>query len=328
MRAIGYATTGPDRGDLRAVRLADPDPGPGEVRVRIVVAGVNPTDVKARRGGTQPMPWPFQVPGQDGAGVIDRVGPGVDPARVGERVWVLLGAHGHPGGTAAEYVCLPEHRVGSLGQRGAFDVGAGLGVPGLTAHHVVLVDGDVRDRTVLVTGGGGAVGHAAVQIARHAGARVVTTVGGSEREVLARTADPHVVLRYRDADFRERLAAAVPDGIDRVIDVDFVANVGTYHDLLNPDAVIVNYASTAPSSEMTLPSRSLRARNCVLRFVLLYGVPVERLVLGRDALSALVEADRWVPMPSIRYPLEQLEEAHAHVMRGALGKVLVDIGDA
>lgn len=325
MRACVYDTAGPDQGVLRVEEVPDPEPGPGEVRVRIAVAGVNPTDVKAREGGTRARPWPLQAPGQDGAGVIDRVGPGVDGARVGQRVWVHLAGHGHPWGTAAERVVVRAERAVPLGPDVPFEVGASLGVPAVTAHRCLFADGPVDGLTVLVTGGGGAVGHAAIQIARLAGARVLTTVSGPERAAIARTAGPDTILEYTDPAHRDQLRRAAPDGIDRVVDVDFSANIAAYHDLLTQGAVIANYASPEPSPAMVLPSRSLRASNVLVRFVLLYGVPDARLAEGAAHVAGLVDDGRWVTPPLIVLPLAAVDEAHERVRGGAMGKVLLDL---
>src|SRR5690606_4205791 len=203
MRAAVYDTSGPAQGELRVVDLPDPSPGPGEVRVRLRVAGVNPTDWKARsRPGGE---WPQQTPGHDGAGVVDAVGDGVDAARVGERVWVYHAALGRPGGTAAQLVCVPAAQAVRLPDGVSFGHGAGLGIPGITAHRCVFADGPVAGRTVLVTGGAGAVGHAAVQLAAWRGARVVATVSSEAKAALARDAGDDAVVNYRDPGIGQRL---------------------------------------------------------------------------------------------------------------------------
>jgi NADPH2:quinone reductase len=325
MRAFVYDTDGQDFGVLRPVELPDPVPGPGEVRVRVVVSGVNPTDWKARSVGPGTRAWSWQVPDQDGAGVIDAVGPGVDPSRVGDRVWLHLAAHGHAFGTAAEYVCVPSRRAVTLPDEVPFDIGAGLGVPALTAHRCLFADGDIAGRTVLVTGGGGAVGHAAVQLARHAGARVITTVSGDERAAIAATAGPDVVLHYRDADHAERLRESAPEGIDRVVDVDVAVNLASYAALLDEAAVVAVYAASEAEPDLTVPVRPLMRRNVLLRFVLLYGVTDHDLDAGAAHVTGLLGTVGLVPMPTVRFPLEQLEAAHAYVRSGAPGKVLVDV---
>jgi NADPH2:quinone reductase len=326
MRAMVYDTDGARAGELRLAELPDPEPGPGQVRVRVEVAAVNATDWKARANGPAGRTWQTQVPGQDGAGVIDRVGPGVDPARIGERVWLHHAALGHAGGSAAELVVVPSRQAAALPAGITSDVGATLGIPWLTAHRCLLADGPVEGGTVLVTGGGGAVGHAAVQLARRAGARVITTVSGPERAAIARTAGPDVILGYRDADHAAQLRAAAPAGIDRVIDVDVAVNLAAYEPLLRPGAAVASFARSAAAPVLTLPVGPLVGRNVLVRFVSVYGVAEADLDAGVAAVDALLRTGRAVAMPVIRYPLERLGEAHDHVRAGALGRVLVDVG--
>ena len=178
MKAIWFERKGPAREVLVHGEMPTPEPGAGEVRVRLRVSGVNPTDTKTRGGwlGNTAMPFPRMITGQDGAGVIDRVGPGVAAAREGERVWVYEAYLGRAFGTLAEFVVVPARNAVRLPDSIDDDTGAGLGVPALTAHRCLFIDGPIHGRTVLVQGGGGGVGHAAIQLARWAGARVIATV--------------------------------------------------------------------------------------------------------------------------------------------------------
>src|SRR3954447_12579489 len=196
MIAATYSQTG-GSDVLNVGEITTPEPGPGEVRVRLEVAGVNPTDWKARAGATGGLNFEFQVPGQDGAGVIDAVGEGVAKTWVGERVWVYLAAWQSKWGTAAEYTVVPVEKAVPLGDAD-FDLGASLGVPALTAYHCLFSDGPIHGRRVLVAGGAGAVGHAAIELAKWGGAsEVVTTVSSAEKAELASAAD--AVVNYREA---------------------------------------------------------------------------------------------------------------------------------
>src|SRR4051794_6133105 len=187
MIAATYSETGGS--DVLSVREVEtPAPGPGEVRVKLSVAGVNPTDWKSRAGTTGDVRFEFQVPGQDGAGVVDALGEGVAKAWKGERVWVHFAAWQRQWGTAAEYTVVPTSQVVPLGEA-SFELGASLGIPALTAYHCLFADGPVDGRRVLVAGGAGAVGHAAIELAKWAGAEVVTTVSSAEKAALAGAAD-------------------------------------------------------------------------------------------------------------------------------------------
>src|SRR5918998_321885 len=154
MRASFYERTGPAAEVLTFGELPTPDPGPGEVRVRVAYSGVNPSDVKSRAGlRTKTLPFPRIVPHSDGSGTIDRVGEGVDPARVGQRVWVWNAAWGRAEGTAAEYVALPAGQAVPLPEGADLAAGACLGIPALTAYHAVTAGGGVEGKSVLVAGG-------------------------------------------------------------------------------------------------------------------------------------------------------------------------------
>jgi len=233
MRAVEYSQTGePDV--LHLAERPVPEPGPGEVRVRVSVSGVNPTDWKGRRGGAAGEPvQPAQVPNQDGAGIVDAVGEGVDPSRVGERVWLWEAAWQRIDGTAQEYVALPERQAVPLADGVSFDVGASLGIPALTAH-ICLTSSEAGPRrldpvalasqTVMVAGGAGADGHAAIQLARWAGARVIATVSGDEKARLALAAGAEHVVNYRAPSAAEEVLRIAPDGVDVIVEVAAGAN--------------------------------------------------------------------------------------------------------
>jgi NADPH:quinone reductase len=315
MRAAIYG----DSGEIRVDSVQIPEPGPGEVRVRLNVSGVNPTDWKARGNEVR---FAFQVPNQDGAGVIESVGPGVDASRVGERVWMYFAAWQRPWGTAAEYCVVPGSQAVPLGDA-SFELGASLGIPALTAYHCLLADGPIEGRTVLVHGGAGAVGHAAIELAKWSGARVVATVSSAEKAELARAAGADAVANYRDDGYAASLEAFLPDGADRVVEVALGENLATDLDHLAPHAVISAYAGT-PNDVVPVPVRALMTANTVLRFVLVYTIPREALAAAVDGVSRAVADGALTTLPLHRFTLDQVAEAHDAVEAGAVGKVLID----
>ncbi len=314
---------------LAVEEIETPSPGPGQVRVRVAVSGVNPTDWKARSGAV-PMPqnagdgW-FQVPHHDGAGVIDAVGAGVDPARVGERVWVLLAAFRQPWGTAAEYTVVAADHAVRLPDGASYELGANLGVPAVTAHRCLFADGPLDGRTVLVAGGAGAVGHFAIQLARAAGATVVTTVSGPEKAKLAEEAGAHHVVNYREEGAADRIRAVAPGGVDRIVEVALAANLRLDLDVAAPYASIVTYAAEA--AQPSLPTRELMTRNLLLRFVLLYTVPPEAYAAAGAGITAAIEAGALTPLPATAFPLAEAAAAQDAVENGAVGKVVVTVAD-
>jgi NADPH2:quinone reductase len=328
MRAAFYERTGAAREVLQIVELPTPEPGPGEVRVRLACSGVNPSDVKSRAGlRSKELPFARIIPHSDGAGVIDKVGAGVPGARVGERVWTWNAAWKRASGTAAQYVVLPAAQAAVLPAQVPFDVGACLGIPALTALHAVRMDGGVAGKTVLVTGGAGAVGHYAVQMARLCGARrVLATVSSAEKATLARQAGADEVIDYRREDVAARvLEATGGDGAERVIEVDFAANVATSLAALRPEGDIVVYGSGRP--EIAVPFFPAIVKNVRVRFFIVYNLN------DADRAAALAQLDAWLREDRLRHniaarlPLESIAEAHERVEGGRTnGNVVLTIG--
>src|SRR4051794_484849 len=240
MLAARYTRPGAARDVLSVGEVPTPEPGPGEVRVRLRVSGVNPTDGKARSGAA--VDGDFQIPNQDGAGFVDAVGDGVDPSRAGERVWVYFAARQRPWGTAAQYTVVPAEQAVALPEGASDDLGASLGTPALPAHRCLFADGPIDGRTVLVAGGAGAVGHAAIELATWAGVKVIATVSSEKKAALAREAGADVVVNYREEGAAERIREASGDGVDRVVEVSLAANLDLDLDVCAPHAVVSTYA--------------------------------------------------------------------------------------
>jgi NADPH:quinone reductase len=326
MRAAVYRSTGAARDVLRVEDVPRPDPGPGEVLVRVHASGVNPTDHKTRAGATGRPIDEFQVPHHDGAGVIEAVGARVDPARVGERVWVWLAAFGRRWGTAAEWTVVPARQAVPLPDGVSFELGASLGVPALTAHRCLFADGPVAGKAVLVAGGAGAVGHYAIELATYGGARVASTVSTPEKAALAAKAGADLVVNYRDADAVEQLrafATSVRDRpeVDRVVEVALGANLGLDLALSGPSTVVVSYA--ADGQDPVLPVRACMSANVTLRFVLLYGVPAAALDAAVAGVTDALAAGALTELPAHRFPLSEIVAAQEAAERGAVGKVIV-----
>ncbi len=318
MLAAVYHRPG-DAGVLTIEELDAPRPGPGEVRVRLKVAGVNPTDGKLR---LRAQPDDFQIPGQDGAGDIVEVGPDVDPARVGERVWVwFAAARGSRWGSCAQETVVPSRQAVRLPDTASYDVGAGVGIPAMTAWHCLFADGPLTGRTVLVAGGGGAVGNAAVALARRGGARVITTASRAKAP-LAVAAGAHVVLDRHADDLEAQLRGAAPDGVDRVVELALGANLALDLSVLAPRAVVSTYADDVLRE---VPVRELMVANVTLAFVLIYGLLDTDLDAAVAGVSAALADDALPSLPVLRMPLEQVGAAQDAVLAGAAGKVLLEL---
>ena len=307
---------------LRVKEVPTPGPGVGEVRVRLQVAAVNPTDWKARKSGGV-LDFDFQVPGQDGAGVIEAVGPGVDFERIGERVWVYHAAYERQHGTAAQYTVVPARQAVRVPEGIAIDQAAALGIPYITAHGCLFADGAIDGQTILVHGGAGAVGHAAIQLARRAGAHVITTVSSKAKADIASAAGAHVVVNYTQKGALERIAAAARAGVDRILEVDLTRNLDLDLAVLVQHGVIVTYA--ADSEDPVIPVRRLMGGNVDLRFALVYRFTPAMITAAVDDITAALAAGDLTPLPTIRFSLDEIAAAHDAVEQRSTGKVLIDL---
>ncbi|MBY4213627.1 NADPH:quinone reductase [Rhodococcus fascians] len=337
MKAITYSSPG-SSSVLQFVEREVPVPGPGEVRVKVVVSGVNPTDWKNRRGAAGELEFDEVVPNQDGAGIIDAIGPGVDGLTAGDRVWMYLSAWKRPSGTAQQYtVVLAEHVV-RLPENVSFDVGASLGVPAMTAHRALTVSEDgparlapgaLKGKTVLVAGGAGAVGHAAVQLARWADATVVTTVSSPEKGALATAAGADHVVNYKTEDAAEAIRAVAPNGVDIIVEVAPAQNADLNAAVASSHATIAIYASNGGDTitHKTLPNMMVNAR---YQFVLMYTINEKSLNNAAEdvtaaARSGALEVGEDTGLPLHRFPLAETAAAHDAVESGIVGKVLIDV---
>ena len=320
MRAAIYRSTGAARDVLRVEDVDRPEPGPGEVLVRVRASGINPTDVKARSGAVPRPVDGFQIPHHDGAGVIEAVGPGVDPARAGQRVWLWFAAHGSRWGTAAEWTVVPSRQAVLLPDGASFELGASLGVPAMTAHRCLSADGPVTGESVLVAGGAGAVGHFAIELAKYAEARVVTTVSGPEKAALAAKAGADLVVNYRDPDVIDQIKAFTPV-VDRVAEVALGANMRLDLALAGPSTVVVTYAADGP--DPVIPVRACMTANVALRFILVYGMPSPAFDAAITDITAALTAGALTELPVHRFPLSEITAAHEAAESGVVGKVIV-----
>lgn len=317
------------------------EPGPGEVRVRMYRSGVNPTDWKSRQGTAAGHRIdPPQVPGQDGAGVVDAVGPGAEAALHGLRVWIWEAAYGRPDGTAQEFALVPARQVVTLPDSAPFDLGAALGIPFITAHRCLTVTedgprrlgpGTLSGRTVLVAGGAGAVGNAAIQLARWSDATVIATVSSPEKALLAAAAGADHVINYRQQDVVTEITKIVPDGVNTVVEVAPAANAAIDAAVLSRFGSVAMYANDG-GDEFTLPVRALMGPNARWQFVLVYTAPAQAKEMAVEDIAAAIydgaiRIGAQAGLPLHHFPLERAAEAHAAVQRGVVGKVLIDISD-
>jgi len=326
VKAVWYERTGAAAEVLRLGEMPTPAAGPGEVRVRLHASGVNPSDVGRRAGSYRAMEYPRVIPNSDGAGIVDSVGDGVTRLRAGQRVWLFNGQrNGRAFGTAAEYIALAEHLVTPLPDDVSFPAGATLGIPCMTAWCCLFGDGPIAGQTVLVTGGAGAVGHYAVQLAKGGGARVIATVSSPAKAEQARLAGADLVINYRNEDVvAKALDFTGQRGVDRVIDVDFGGNLATTLKLMATNSTIAVYATNGNRTPV-LPLRELMEKCIALRALVLPTLPRPLHAAAQADISKWLAAGKRIHNVAAQFPLSQTVQAHLAVEKGdKLGTVIVD----
>jgi NADPH2:quinone reductase len=326
MKAVWYEQTGAAPTVLTVGEMPTPVAGPGEVRVRLEASGVNPADVGRRAGSYRAMEFPRVIPNSDGAGIIDQLGDGVTQLVVGQRVWLFNGQrNGRAFGTAAEYITLADYLVTPLPDELSFAAGATLGIPCMTAWCSLFGDGPITGQTVLVTGGAGAVGHYAVQLAKWGGARVIATVSSPTKDMEARLAGADLVVNYRTEDVAARIMEFTERrGVDRVVDVDFGGNISTTLKIMAFNSTIAVYATNGNRTPM-IPMRDLMEKCIALRTLVLYALPPELLAAAQADISKWLASGPRIHNIAAQFALSDTAEAHLAVEKGdKLGTVIVD----
>lgn len=327
MKAVWYEQYGNAREVLKFGELQEPAPKPHEIKVNVKVSGLNPSDVKRRRGMSAANPtFPKVIPHMDGSGIVEAVGTDVHNFKRGDRVWLYEAQLGTAYGTAAEYVVVPEHRAVKLPDGISFDVGASIGIPAMTAHRCLFQDGQIEGKTILVQGGAGAVGKYAIDLAKWGNAAsVIATVSSQEKAQVALEAGADHVVNYKTENITQKIKSIAPEGIDLVVEVSFGTNWEVDASLLRTNGVIATYSSDA-QREPKISFHSLMGKNLTVHFVLVYMMSKEAHEDAiRDVQSALGRK-HLTPTIAGRFPLSKTVEAHEFLESGkAVGKILVDI---
>ena len=323
MRAALYRSLGPAADVLEIVDLPIPEPGPDEVQVQVAFSGINPTDWKRRKAGTD-IPGPQgQIPHQDGSGVITAVGANISSSRIGERVWLTHAALARTQGTAAQFLTIPAIRAVPLPDDVSLEFGACIGIPFITAHRALTCDAPIEGTTVLVTGGGGAVGNAAIQLGVMLGATVIATASTPEKIQAAKAAGAHHVFDYRQPDLVENIRRVAPDGVDRIVEVAIGENLPVSLQVIKQGGLIVSYAAEA--KDPVIATRPMMTLNLLVRYILIYFLTPEQMAAATaDIQRGLTDGRLRQHLPVRTMKLEDVAAAHDLVEAGTYGRVLID----
>ncbi|MEM7759267.1 MAG: NADPH:quinone reductase [Cyanobacteria bacterium P01_A01_bin.40] len=326
MKAAWYESTGEAQKVLQLGEMDIPEPKADEVLVRLHTSGINPYDTK-RRGGYQGITMQFDlvIPHNDGAGVIEAVGTGVDSRRVGERVWLYEAQLGRPFGTAAEYTTLPSEQAVTLPENTSFADGACLGIPAMTAHYCVFADGAVQDKTILVAGGTGAVGNYAVQLAKWGGAKVIATVGSDQKKAIATNSGADQVINYKSENVSDRVKEITNgEGVDRIVEVAFASNLAINQEIIKPNGAIAAYSSGDNNPQV--PFRQFMLKNTLMRFVMTYAMPQQAHQAAIKDITTCLQEEMLQHQIAQKLPLSDIAIAHEAVEKGeGIGNIVLEI---
>ena len=326
MKAAWFSTFGPANEVLKIGEQPTPSPESGEVLVRLSRSAVNPSDVK-KRAGSFPnlLDQGLVIPNSDGSGVIEAVGGGVDSARIGERVWVYQAQFQRRFGTAAQYLTIDACRAVKLPEQTSDSEDAYLGIPAMTAHRCVFADGDIRGQKVLVTGGAGRVGHYAIQLAALQGAQVIATASNATDRKACIEAGAHAVVNHRDANWAEEVLESCSGPVDRVIDVEFGANLPEVLKLISVGGVIATYSSTQ-LTEPKLPFFQMMYQDLTVRLIIVYAMPEPAKTEAIAAITQLLGQGILKHRIATELPLNEISAANELVESGKCrGSVLLTV---
>jgi NADPH:quinone reductase-like Zn-dependent oxidoreductase len=329
MKAAWFEEFGAAADVLIVGEQPQPEPAQGEVLVRLMTSGVNPSDVKKRAGAfPNLLDDGLVIPHSDGAGVIEAVGSGVEDREIGERVWVYQAQYSRRLGTAAEYVAVESCRAPPLADNVSFEVGACLGIPVMTAHRCVFADGPVDGQTILVTGGAGRVGHYAIQWASQAGASVIATASCADDNRSCLKAGAKAVVNHRQPGWCSQvLELNQQQKVDRVVEVEFGANLPEVLKLIRIGGTIATYSSTQVP-EPKLPFLKMMFMDLTVRFVIVYAMPEEAKQQAISDIDKRLRDDQMQHRVACVLPLVDIARAQEIIEQGRRGCVIVRLGES
>lgn len=323
MKAAFYTAQGPAAQSIQIGEQPTPSPAAGEVLVRVKSSGANPSDVKSR-AGARPMPFDTIIPHSDGAGVVEAVGAGVDPARINQNVWLWNAQWQRAFGSCAEYIALPSDQAVDLPDTTSFNEAACLGIPAMTAYRCVFADGPVEGQKILVSGGAGSVARYAIQMAKLGGAEVITTVSSDEKAAYARAAGADHTVSYRDANAAEQILD-LTGGVHRAVELEFGVNVTLLTEVMHQNGTIAAYGS-AQSFTPKIPFIQMMFKDLTLRTILVYILTPEARAETLSGLTNMLENGSLSHAIGATFPLEDTAKAHELVESAdKFGTVVIEV---
>ncbi|MDD5300763.1 MAG: zinc-dependent alcohol dehydrogenase family protein [Gallionella sp.] len=305
-------------------------PSPHHLLVKLAAAGVNPIDTKLR---TKPVYYPDNLPailGCDGAGIVEEIGGAVSRFKVGDAVYFCNGGIGDEPGCYAEYTTLHEDYCARKPANLSLQDSAALPLVLLTAWEALVERANLQaGQIILIHAAAGGVGHIAVQLAQHLGARIAVTVSDVKKAGLAQGLGAEKIINYKERDFvQETLSWTGGKGVDAVFDT---VGGDTFLRSLNAARIGGKVVSLLSTPLALADAQLARLRNLSLCFELMLTPQVMRLhderVRQRKILeqgAQLVEAGQLGVLVSHKLPLENAAGAHRLIEQGgATGKIIL-----
>ena len=323
MRAAYYQNHGAAKEVLKLGNFPIAKINDNQVLVRIYASGINHSDVKSRSGMRTKMDSEYVIPHSDGAGIIENVGDNISSSRIGERIWIYNANYNRNCGTASEYIVIDSDLCIPLPSNIDFNEGASLGVPAITAYNSVFAFGPVEGKTLLITGGAGRVGNYAIQIAKLAGATVVSTVSSKVKSECAYSAGADLVINYKSENIIEKIKNFSDQEIDHVIEVDFGSNISIYSEILKCGGTISAYGSHKAPRPI-IDFYPLMFKNISMKFIYVYDLLKSKRQEATGHIIKMLEKNHLKTNIAHIFSLDQIITAHEFVENNDfIGSVII-----
>ncbi|KMK74939.1 NADPH:quinone reductase [Alkalihalobacillus pseudalcaliphilus] len=305
MKALVYKQYG-EPTVLEIDEVSKPTIKADEVLIEVKASGINPVDTYFRKGIRQVPSFPH-IPHFDLAGVVKEVGEHVTSHKIGDHVWAS-----NAKGASGQYVALSANIAFPLSFDISFEEGAALSMPFLTAHLALFHRGNLhKDETVFIVGGSGAVGHAAIQLAKEAGANVITTAGSIAKAEVAKKAGADHVILYKEENLVDNILEITNgQGVPLILEMSLSENMETDFQVIANEGRIVTIGSPKDNTP-ALMWRELNQKNASLLGLLLFTAPSFAYISAGQHISKLFKEKKVNAHDFKSFPLDQAAQAHA-----------------
>lgn len=323
-KAAYYQSVGKAEEVLKLGNFELDSPKTNEVQIEIIASAVNPSDVKTRQGNRTPLSFPYLIPHSDGAGIVKACGSAVSQFKYGDRVWVYNAAWGRHHGTASTLINLPEELVVPLPDNTSFEIGACLGIPALTAAAALLALDCHHGDTIMITGGSGAVGMCAIQLAKMMGFKVLSTVRSEEKVQIATQMGADRVINTVTENVLEKIKQYTHEQLlNGIVEVDFGGNLEWTIPALKLNGTIAAYASMGQKTP-TLDFYPMMFKQITLKLIFAYVLSQSMRAHAIELVKQALETKRITPLIAKTYALDDIVQAHLAVEAGnKIGQVLI-----